>query len=117
MRTFTVERGNDESGISGTGVVMEGVEFSDGRVVILWLTTPASMVEWDSFDDFKKICIDGHPSNNTIVRWGDGEVWWQNGPEEWQDTGAAKGVEVEVDSEINAADVRDDLILLKRRAK
>ena len=78
MRTFTVERGNDESGISGTGIVMEGVQFSDGRVAIQWLTTPSSLVIWDCFMEFWNICVEGHPTNNTRVVWSDGHVDLQN---------------------------------------
>lgn len=78
MRTFTVERGNDESGISGTGVVMQGVEFDDGKVVIRWCTDPASVVHWSSFADLWKICVEGHPTNNTVVKWSDGQVDYQN---------------------------------------
>lgn len=74
MRTFTVERGNDESGISGTGIVMEGVEFSNGRVVVRWTSIPCSVVHWDSFEDLWKICVAGHPTNATIVRWSDGHI-------------------------------------------
>lgn len=74
MRTFTVERGNDESGISGTGLVMEGVQFSDGRCVVRWNTTPCSVVHWTTFEDLWQICIAGHPTNNTVVRFSDGEV-------------------------------------------
>ena len=37
MRTFTVIRDVDVTGISGTGVVAEGVEFSDGTVAMRWL--------------------------------------------------------------------------------
>lgn len=37
MRTFHLQRDTDETGISGTGKVAEGVEFSDGEVVIRWI--------------------------------------------------------------------------------
>ena len=36
MRTFELFRAEDVSGISGTGVVAEGVEFSDGTTVVRW---------------------------------------------------------------------------------
>lgn len=39
MRSFTLERSVDHSGISGTGTVAEGVEFSDGTVALRWLKT------------------------------------------------------------------------------
>ena len=38
IRTFTVCRQSDESGISGEGVVIEGVTFATGHTVIHWLT-------------------------------------------------------------------------------
>lgn len=34
MRTFTVFRAGDESGVSGEGVVIQGVLFTNGRCVI-----------------------------------------------------------------------------------
>jgi hypothetical protein len=37
MRTFMLVRGEDVTGISGTGIVAEGVEWSDGTVVLRWL--------------------------------------------------------------------------------
>ena len=38
IRTFTVCRVSDESGISGTGVVIEGAMFATGHTIIHWLT-------------------------------------------------------------------------------
>lgn len=45
MRQFKLQRDLDVSGVSGTGVVAEGVIFSDGEAVVHWLgqyptTTP-----------------------------------------------------------------------------
>jgi hypothetical protein len=37
MRTFELQRDVDVTGISGTGVVAQGVEFDDGTVVVRWL--------------------------------------------------------------------------------
>lgn len=37
MRTFRLVRHQDVTGISGTGTVAEGVEFTDGTVVLRWL--------------------------------------------------------------------------------
>lgn len=36
MRTFLVVRDEDTTGISGTGVVAEGIEFGDGTVAMRW---------------------------------------------------------------------------------
>lgn len=38
VRTFTLQRAEDVGGVSGVGVVAEGVEFSSGQVVITWLS-------------------------------------------------------------------------------
>lgn len=37
MHCFELIRGHDVTGISGTGVVAEGVQFGDGTVVLRWL--------------------------------------------------------------------------------
>jgi hypothetical protein len=38
---FTLLRNKDESGVSGTGVVLEGCVFSDGTTVVRWCTENA----------------------------------------------------------------------------
>jgi len=76
VRTFTVCRQNDETGISGDGVVIEGCMFATGHTVIHWLT-PAplgSLAIFNSFNDFISIHIKPHPKNNTIITWDDGEL-------------------------------------------
>lgn len=78
MRTFTMERRNDESGVSGTGVVVEGVEFSDGRVALRWCTDIASTTSYDSFEDFARIHVISHPTNSSVIRFSNGEVFGQN---------------------------------------
>lgn len=60
-------RTEDETGISGTGVVAEGVEFLDGRVVIRWQThgdSHHSTVVWDSIED--ALAIHGHGGKTTL---------------------------------------------------
>lgn len=77
MRPFAVERQSDESGVSGTGIVLEGVVFSTGVVVIHWLT-PAprgSISIFDSWEQFMGIHVGPHPTNRTRILWEDGEVW------------------------------------------
>lgn len=75
IRTFTACRQNDETGISGEGIVIEGATFATGHTVIHWLT-PAprgSIAFFDAFDDFIKIHVTSHPTNNTIITFEDGE--------------------------------------------
>lgn len=42
MRRFQLHRHEDVSGVSGTGVVAQGVEFDDGTVVVRWLLRPGA---------------------------------------------------------------------------
>lgn len=70
-RTFSMVRGADESGVSGTGKVLEGVQFSDGTVAVRWLTVnqASSTAIYDSFDSFESIHIKSHPTNKTRIIW------------------------------------------------
>jgi len=74
IETFTVCRRSDESGISGTGVVIEGVQYATGQVVLHWLTPVprGSIAIFESLSDFKKVHVNSHPSNKTIITWSDG---------------------------------------------
>lgn len=66
IRRFNLQRNEDESGISGTGVVAEGVEFSNGRCVISWKTKHSSIAIYDSI--FQLDAIHSH-GGKTIVVW------------------------------------------------
>lgn len=73
MRRFVLERTEDVSGVSGTGTVAEGVEFSDGKVALRWVTNHEhqSTVIWDSI--LSVDVIHGH-DGRTQVRWVDEPV-------------------------------------------
>ena len=43
MRTFVLQRIVDHSGVAGTGIVAEGVEFSNGMCVLRWKIVPHGM--------------------------------------------------------------------------
>lgn len=59
MRTFNLVRHTDVSGISGTGVVAQGVEFNDGTVAMRWTTGEhRSTVLWDDIESV--VAIHGH---------------------------------------------------------
>ena len=75
MRRFVMHRQHDVSGVSGTGVVLEGVLFSTGVVVIHWLTPPprGSISVFDSLDQFLGIHVRPHPDNQTVLVFEDGE--------------------------------------------
>jgi hypothetical protein len=66
MRRFQLHRSEDESGVSGVGVVAEGVEFTSGWVALTWLS-PLSCVAF--YQNIKEVeAIHGHEGRTTI-RW------------------------------------------------
>lgn len=73
MRRFQLVREVDASGVSGTGVVAEGIEFSDGVVALRWLVpegnpghgNPTSVVFHDNgIESVRK--IHGHQGQTWI---------------------------------------------------
>jgi len=75
IRAFTVYRDDDQTGVSGPGVVIEGVKLASGQAVIHWLYPPprGGIAIFDSMDDFIKVHILPHPTNKTIITYEDGE--------------------------------------------
>ena len=63
-RTFVLHRAEDVSGVSGTGVVAEGVVFSDGTVVVRRLDKHSSTTVWFSIDSM--IAINGHGGRTQV---------------------------------------------------
>mgnify|MGYP005813502891 CR=1 FL=1 len=72
MRSFLLVRDVDVSGVSGTGVVAEGVEFSDGAVALHWLAGEVhSTAVFGSLAEVR--AVHGHNGATRIVT-ADGEV-------------------------------------------
>jgi hypothetical protein len=65
-RRFELVRHADPSGVSGPGIVADGVEFADGTVVMRWTCSRPATSVWASLDDL--ITIHGH-NGRTVVRW------------------------------------------------
>lgn len=65
MRTFELHRDVDASGVSGEGLVAEGVRFTDGTCALRWLTDTASTAIYDSAADL--IAIHGHNGATRMV--------------------------------------------------
>jgi hypothetical protein len=65
MRRFHFFRLEDESGVSGCGIVAEGVVFSNGKVALEWLSSHASTAFYDSLSDVEY--IHGHEGKTKIV--------------------------------------------------
>ena len=76
MKTFTIVRNGDESGVSGTGRILDGALFHNGKVAVCWRTDTdgtkygdSSIGIYDSFGAFRRIHIDSHPDNRTEIHW------------------------------------------------
>lgn len=57
-RRFNLVRDEDETGISGIGVVAEGVEFSNGMCALCWLTAMHSVAVYPNIRQLE--AIHGH---------------------------------------------------------
>lgn len=67
FRSFLLVRKEDVSGVSGTGVVAEGVQFSDGTTVIHWLGEwPSTTVHERGIESVQH--IHGH-DGKTVIMW------------------------------------------------
>jgi|GEM_PF-727292 len=63
-RLFELYRIEDETGVSGTGVVAHGAVFEDGTVAMRWLTKHRSTTLFDSLDEVRE--IHGHGGKTEI---------------------------------------------------
>jgi hypothetical protein len=87
LRRFQLVRDVDATGVSGTGVVVEGVRFTDGTVALRWLSEHTSTAIYASIDDVEK--IHGHDGATRVV-WLD----WLNPPpaEAWSPGAIARSM-------------------------
>jgi hypothetical protein len=65
-RRFILNRIEDATGTSGTGIVAEGVEFSNGRCCLHWLSQHASVAVYDNIKNIE--VLHGH-GGKTKVEW------------------------------------------------
>lgn len=66
-RVFFLVRLADETGVSGTGIVADGVQFQDGSCALCWATEHTSVAVYRSIDDVQ--AIHGH-GGKTVIAWG-----------------------------------------------
>ena len=97
LTVFQLLRRRDESGVSGTGVVLEGIVFSDSTTVVRWTTetTDHSTTVFSpeppttGWRKFLNIHVLSHPTNGVQIkfwsRWGEHYTWEQ--PEVEPETG------------------------------
>lgn len=77
MRAFVLQRDEDVTGVSGTGIVAEGIEFSDGVVALRWCVGEhRSTVIWPGMASVE--AIHGHDGKTRVLwvpfassTWGD----------------------------------------------
>lgn len=66
LRRFILERHEDVSNFSGAGIVVEGVEFSNGWVALTWRTHLTSVCFYPSVKVAEE--IHGH-DGMTVLKW------------------------------------------------
>ena len=64
-RRFIFDRIEDVSGVSGIGIVADGVLFQNGFIVLSWRTNLLSLETWTSIDDMMK--CHGHNGKTQII--------------------------------------------------
>jgi hypothetical protein len=70
MRRFTLTRVDDVNGVSGCGVVADGVVFTDGAVVLRWRSDTPSTVLYNRLEDMSRVHLH---NGRTFVSWIDQE--------------------------------------------
>lgn len=83
---FRLNRVQDETGISGTGHIADGVEFADGTCVLRWVTANHSSGLYESRESL--IAIHGH-NGKTVIEWIDrlpSEAFKRGAHDCWQDS-------------------------------
>jgi hypothetical protein len=64
MKRFVLDRREDETGVSGTGYIAEGVLFDNGKCALAWLSRYRSVTVFDNIDELK--AVHGHDGKTTI---------------------------------------------------
>jgi len=65
MKQFYLNRVEDVSGVSGTGIIAFGMILPSGRVVMEWQTTHKSIAIYDSIDEIQ--LLHAHKDKTYIV--------------------------------------------------
>lgn len=66
MRVFNMVRHTDVSGVSGTGVVAQVIEFSNGRAVINWTRPPHATTVYLSLEDL--LSVHSHGGSTQLLQ-------------------------------------------------
>lgn len=74
-RRFYLERVKDETGVSRTGRVLEGILWQNGEVTVQWRPPLSTLGHYKDLQTFLTIHVDCHPSCN-VVRWLESHEGW-----------------------------------------
>lgn len=66
MKLFELRRVEDESGVSGTGTVAQGIIFDSGVCALTWLTEHTSVAIYESIEKVR--LIHGHNGKTKVVQ-------------------------------------------------
>lgn len=64
-KLFYLHRAEDDSGISGTGRIAQGVIFDNGKVALTWLSEHPSVAMYDNIGDVR--AIHGHEGKTEVI--------------------------------------------------
>ena len=65
VKLFHLYRTEDQSGVSGTGPVVEGVEFTNGWCALRWVTASSTLCFYPSLAEVQK--IHGHGGKTELI--------------------------------------------------
>lgn len=65
IQPFYLQRTEDETGVSGTGVVAVGAVYPSGITILEWLTFTSSLNQYRSLDHVKE--VHGHGDKTMII--------------------------------------------------
>ena len=77
IKRFRMYRNKDVKKVSGSGWVLDGVLWHNGKVTVCWRTDisldtkvkVSSIGVYDSLEDFLKLHVDIHPKSGTEIEW------------------------------------------------
>ena len=64
-KIFHLKRTEDESGISGTGRIAQGIVFDNGKVALTWLSEHPSVTIYDNIGEVR--AIHGHEGKTEVI--------------------------------------------------
>jgi hypothetical protein len=65
MKLFYLDRAEDKTGVSGTGIVAEGIEFDNGKCAVSWRGKYETVTVYDSLETVEE--LHGHGGATRVV--------------------------------------------------